>query len=186
MKRFMPLTALLMTILLSACVQTAKPEGQQPIEIITPTLSTSEAQTKVMGWVERIKVSDIETMPKAKLDSGATTSSINAEIIREFERDGKDHILFRVNFGDDNESDEQTFEAPVERWVRIKKKASDDSIRRPVVKMTFCLGDEIIEGEVNLADRSNFIYPVLIGRNMLEDRILVDASKTFTQRPSCK
>lgn len=148
-------------------------------------MSPVQPRKIVMGWVERVQVSDINDMPKAKLDSGAKTSSIDAEIIRRFKRDGKSHVVFRVDFGAD-QGGEHTFEAPVERWVRIKRKGdAKDYIRRPVVKMTFCLGGEKIEGEVNLAERENFIYPVLIGRNMLKDRILVDTSKTFTKRPSC-
>lgn len=153
-----------------------QPTPPQPVEPPKP----------IMGWVEQIQIGGVEHMLKAKLDSGAKTSSIDAEIIRRFKRNGQSHVVFRVNFGADA-GGEQLFEAPIKRWVRIKKKGNEQEgyIRRPVVEMTFCLGDRKIIEEVNLAERGNFIYPVLIGRNMLRDNILVDTSKTFTQRPSC-
>ena len=145
--------------------------------------NTYEGQM-VVGWVERVSVGDLSYKPKAKIDSGATTSSINADIIRTFETDGKEFVVFRVDFEEDG--GEHVIEAPITRWVRIKRKGGDDEyIRRPVIEMTFCIGNKKIKEEVNLADRGQFIYPVLIGRNVLDGRMLIDSSKTFTKTPSC-
>lgn len=137
----------------------------------------------VLGWVEKMMLSGSSHTVKAKLDSGAKTSSIDAEIIKTFKRDGKNYVLYRVML-DDNIS--ETYESRVLRWVRIKKKEGG-FLRRPVVKMQFCIGKRELRGEVSLAQRGHFIYPVLIGRNMLEKgNILVDTSRTLLEKPSCK
>lgn len=139
----------------------------------------------IIGWVERVKVGDIDYLPKAKLDTGAKTSSLDAEIIRTFKRDGTEFIVFRTRLGDEN-AKPQIFESELKRWVRIKKKKeSEGYIRRPVVEMTLCLAGKLITGEVNLSDRDHFSYPILIGRNMLSSQFMIDTSKTFTRDPQC-
>ena len=138
----------------------------------------------VVGWVEKIQLADGKSPLKAKLDTGAKTSSINAKIIKIFKKDHdeKDWVIYRISI--DSKTDE-TFESRVTRWVRIKTKTGK-YIRRPVITMRFCLGAITMEGEVNLANRSHFIYPVLIGRNMIQDNVVIDVSKTFTTIPKCK
>ena len=52
--------------------------------------------------------------------------------------------------------------------------------------MELCVGGLRVEGEVNLADRSGFNYPLLIGRNMLRDAaISVDSRQVFAARRAC-
>lgn len=137
----------------------------------------------VLGWVERVTLSGSSHTVKAKLDSGAKTSSVDAEIIKTFKRDGQNYVLYRVMLDEDIS---ETYESRIIRWVRIKKKDGGFQ-RRPVVKMQFCLGKKKISGEVSLAERGHFIYPVLVGRNMLEKgNILVDTSRTFLTEPECK
>jgi len=91
-------------------------------------------------------------------------------------------IKFRFT---NREGIKQDFELPIVRWVRIESRKAD-YIRRPVVRMKLCVAGRWIEEEVNLAERDDFNYPVLIGRNMLKQGgLVVDSSKTFTADPSC-
>ena len=54
------------------------------------------------------------------------------------------------------------------------------------VRLDVCLAGKRLEGRVNLADRSRFLYPALIGRNLLETGgFLVDSEQTFTREPGC-
>ena len=140
----------------------------------------------IHGWIENVLVSDARLPMKAKLDSGAKTTSIDADILKTFEKDGKEHVLFRVTINEGEESETtEVYESEIKRWVRIKTKKGG-YIRRPVIEKTICIGKQRITGEVNLAERSHFVYPLLIGRNMLQGRILVDTAKTFTSNPKCK
>lgn len=197
--------ARLCVLALVGCAQpTAAPPKQEP-RIAEKPAPTQEPKTKkkdehskkpalprqkdkdknkptILGWVEKVTLLASDHTVKAKLDSGAKTSSVDAEIIKVFKRDGARYVLYRVMLDDDIS---ETYESRLVRWVRIKKKEGGYQ-RRPVVKMQFCLGKKTMRGEVSLAERGHFIYPVLIGRNMLEKgNILVDTSKTFLSKPKC-
>ena len=166
----------------------AKPKSEEDAKLKAkadlPRQQDKQKKSKtVLGWVERATLAGSSHTVKAKLDSGAKTSSVDAEIVKTFKREGKKYVLYRVLL-DDNIS--ETYESRIIRWVRIKTK-NGGYIRRPVVKMQFCIGKKKISGEVNLAERGHFIYPVLVGRNMLErGEILVDTSRTFLDEPECK
>jgi len=55
------------------------------------------------------------------------------------------------------------------------------------VEMELCIAGLYVAGEVNLSDRDQFNYPVLIGRNMLNSgNILVDSRETYTYRSRCE
>ena len=140
------------------------------------------AEKSVMGWVEHILVMPGSVPMKAKLDTGAKTSSIRARIIKEFEKDNEKWIKFSLQGPDDKKV---KLERKIERWVRIKRKKRG-FIRRPVVKLAFCVDNKLIHEEVNLSRRSGFVYPVLIGRNMLDSHVIVDASKIYTHQPNCE
>jgi hypothetical protein len=159
---------------------------------------TKEDKRVLVGWVEKVYIPAIDSQFKAKLDTGAKTSSISAEVIdlkendkekrKKMKEEGIDDpshgtVIFAI---EDEDGKKRTIERMIERFVRIKTKKEDNYIRRPVVNMQFCVAGALVEEEVNLADRDHFNYPVLIGRNMLEQSLLVvDASKTYTARANC-
>lgn len=149
------------------------------------TLADAPAQEEfeIFGWVEWVKLLDGELRLKAKLDTGAATSSLDATNIERFRKDGKRWIRFTVS--DPDSGDQIELEKPLERNVRIVRHDGNHQ-RRPVIKMGVCIGDRIREVEVNLIDRSNFIYPMLLGRSALEGFALIDSGQTFQNRPRCQ
>lgn len=58
---------------------------------------------------------------------------------------------------------------------------------RPVIKLDFCLGGKKVEARANLADREGFLYPVLMGRNVLKTGdYMIDPQRSFIHEPGCK
>jgi hypothetical protein len=57
--------------------------------------------------------------------------------------------------------------------------------RRPVVEMEVCIAGRVVRTEVSLIDRSEFNYPLLLGRNALQTFALVDPGETFLSEPVC-
>ncbi|MBW4670148.1 MAG: RimK/LysX family protein [Cyanomargarita calcarea GSE-NOS-MK-12-04C] len=150
----------------------------------TQAVNSSEQQTQTVGWIEKAKIPGVEKEIKAKLDTGATTTSINAKILEKPDKESESGGMIKFQFNDGKKNTE-VFERPIVRWVRIKSREGKD-IRRPVVRMKLCVAGRWIEEEVNLADREDFNYSVLIGRNMLKQgKLAVDSSVTFTTEPSC-
>jgi hypothetical protein len=150
------------------------------------TVCAQSGQMVIMGWVETVAIDALDVELKAKLDTGAKTSSMRAEVVKiiEAEKEGeKRRIVFKLE-GQDGKT--VTLERKLVRWVRIKSRSGKTHYRRPVVEMDFCIAGRRVHSEVNLAARKEFIYPILVGRNMLDHgNILVDSSKTFTAEPHC-
>jgi hypothetical protein len=145
-----------------------------------------EQKRIIVGYIEKVMIPTIDIQYKAKLDTGAHTSSIHAEIIEIVEKsedeEEKGYVLFSLK-GEDGTNTQ--IKKDIERMVRIKMKDGKTQ-RRPTILMDFCIAGSLIEEEVNLTDRGHFNYEVLVGRNMLEKGLfIVDVSKVFTTRPKC-
>ncbi|MEO1093832.1 MAG: RimK/LysX family protein [Cyanobacteria bacterium J06638_28] len=121
---------------------------------------------QTVGWIEAGQMADADSPTEFKLDTGAKTTSINAEILDAPEAGSEAGGMIKFRFVDTN-GDSQVFERPVVEWVRIKD-GEGGFFRRPVVTMQLCVAGQWIEEKVNLADRTQFDYAVLIGRNMLQ------------------
>ncbi len=115
---------------------------------------------------------------EARIDSGATTSSMDARNIRRFERDGNDWIRFDVPVPG-TESELKTLERQIARNAKIIQSNDEDSERRAVVELQFAIGDHHQQAEFTLSDREHLSHPVLIGRNILRDVMLIDVGKEF-------
>lgn len=154
------------------------------IEKETQAYKKKFKKLKAVGWVEYSCIGDMDLKLKAKLDTGAATSSVNADIIKTIKRGSDRFVFYRIVNGD-TKSD--VIEAKVTRYTNIKpKRESASYIRRPVVMTEFKIGDQVIREEVNLSQRDHFSYPLLIGRNVLKGNFLVDVSKKYTMRMRCK
>jgi len=132
----------------------------------------------VTGWLEAVVLSPWKIRIRAKLDTGAKTSSIHATGIEKFKRNGRIWVRFKLPQGKFKKTDDTIVETPLLREVAIKRHNLDPAIR-PVVELSFCIDSHFYRAEFTLADRSKFNYPVLLGRRFLKDNILVDAGKTF-------
>lgn len=132
----------------------------------------------IAGWLEMLVLSPWQIKLKAKLDSGAKTSSIHAENIERFEQDGKAWVRFDLPVTHKRKTVLRTIEAPLVREVKIKRH-NLPSARRSVVELSFCINGHSYSTQFTLANRGNFNYPVLLGRRFLQGNILIDPAETF-------
>ena len=143
----------------------------------------------VFGWVEWTYIEPHHIHVKAKLDSGAKTSSLSAVDIERFERDGDIWMRFRVPISaSDGGTDAPQLiemERRLEREVLIKRHGGRPS-RRPVVEIGVCLGERMFTTPVTLTDRSRFNYPLLLGRSALRGHALLDAGQTYINGASAE
>lgn len=141
----------------------------------------------IYGWVEWVQLQPYQMSAKAKLDTGAKTSSMHAKNIEWFEKDGNDWVRFQFSPNTKLTSKRilsgktknfVTIEAPVVRSTRIKqhKRAS---VERPVIMHKITLDGVEHDVEFTLTDRSRFIYPILFGRRFLGEAAIVDPARTY-------
>ena len=115
---------------------------------------------------------------KAKLDTGARTSSIHAYEITRFAKDGADWVRFRVRPWQESTEDEVVVECPVHDRRRVRS-SSGHVQERYVVKMRLELLGRRVTAEVTLSDRDAMGFRMLIGRQALRRRFVVDAGSSF-------
>lgn len=142
-------------------------------------------EPRVVGWIEKGLILPEYTAVKIKVDSGALTSSMHAVNMEEFSHRGNDWVRYDVPVEDVDTGEQVTlhFERPVFR--RILVRGAGGSERRPVVKMSICMGDQVYEEQFSLRDRGEMNYPVLIGRRTIAHIGLIDVSETFMHKPNC-
>ncbi len=143
------------------------------------------AGQRVVGWIEKGRILPERAAVKIKVDSGALTSSMHAVNMHRFKRQGKSWVRYDVPVKDADTGEMVTlkFERPVYRRVLVR--GAGGSERRPVVKMSICMGDQVYEEQFSLRDRGDMTYPVLIGRRTIEHIGLIDVSQTFLLPLEC-
>lgn len=130
----------------------------------------------VIGRVENVYLPD-KLKFKARIDTGESLSALHTSELVEFERDGKPWVRFAIQAAEDKPL--VYYELPVKRFITTKQSQGTEE-RRPTVAMGLTMGPLDEKVEMTLTDRSGSIYDVLIGRNFLRDRAIVDVSKKFT------
>lgn len=162
-------------------------ENPQPVVVNECQNADSELANKtLLGRSEWIGLPDVGTYLKARVDSGANTSSLSAREITRFERDGENWVRFKLSLNEDDvvvgEVRDTWIEAPIERRVRVIQVAGEDS--RPVVSLMMTLGPIQEPVEFTLTDRMHLDYPVLLGRRFLMDIAIIDVAETYRhERP---
>ncbi len=154
----------------------AKPQPAKPAEPVQA--KKTEDGRLILGEQEWVYVTGLKQNFRARIDTGATTSSVSAIDVVPFERDGKDWVKFRIAH-DDVTSEE--FALPVERWVDIRQSSTEEKQRRAVVMAWIEVGDVKEKTEFTLTDRSHLKYPILLGRSFFKDIALIDVNLKYVQ-----
>jgi len=139
---------------------------------------------QVSGWAEKVALGDDPPlMIGAKIDTGANNSSLHTLEYHIFKKDGTEWVSFAIV---NKEGQEKRIEAPILRYAKITQKNSQPSHVRPVIMLGICMGTVYKVVEVNLVDRTNFNFPMLIGRSFLQGTFVVDPDHKYMTTPNCK
>jgi len=131
------------------------------------------------GWREWVQLPDIGVpWIKAKLDTGAQTSSIHAYAVEPFERDGTAWVRFGIRPWQRSDADEVRVECPV-LDVRRVRSSSGHVDERFVVSMRLVLVGRSVDAEVTLSNRDAMGFRMLIGREALSRGFIVDSARSF-------
>lgn len=143
-----------------------------------PVNRSGPGNKEIIGAIEWIYMDPPGRHFRARIDSGAETSSLSAGDVREFERDGKDWVRF--TFQHDGPEDAVRLELPIKRAVLVRQVSTDEPERRVVVEIGIRLGQRLQETEFTLTDRSSMTYPMLLGRAFLMDLYVIDVARSYT------
>jgi hypothetical protein len=115
---------------------------------------------------------------KAKLDTGARTSSLHAYKIKVFDRDGDEWVRFRVRPWHESADDETLVELPVHDRRRVRSSSGHVEERIVVCMPVVLIGREVL-AEVTLTNRDAMGFRMLIGREALRRGFAVAAGRSF-------
>ena len=136
----------------------------------------------ILGWVESAFLADVQLELKAKLDTGAETSSLDARILKKFRKSGKRWVRFAI--ADRESGEEFVLVRERVRTVSVVQHDGEHQVR-PVVMLRICIAGHWHDTEVSLIDRSEFNYQLLLGRSALASFALVDPGSTFLGQSGC-
>lgn len=145
-----------------------------------------QSNTLILGAIETVYIEAIQSHFIARVDTGAATSSINAVDMQKFERNGKKWVKFLVSDDETAAQDKQWIEARIVRHVKIRQANVRGLERRPVIELWVKIGGIHEKAQFTLTDRTQMDYPLLLGREFIQDVAIVDVSKDFIQSKGLK
>lgn len=141
----------------------------------------------VLGWKEDAALPDWGIrLLRVKLDTGARTSAIHAEDVRivgHHEHDGQPLPVVRMRIPLSRVDTDRavTVETPVVGFKSVRD-TSATAERRPVVRTRLVCGPLDHEIDVTVTSRSGMIFRMILGRQALAGRVLVDTQRAYTTR----
>jgi len=128
----------------------------------------------IIGAVERGTLPElgISSLPM-RVDTGAATSSLHVENLQEFKRGGRNWVSFNLH------PDIHNVNLGVRITTRVKgrkkvKSSSADTEHRIVIDTLLNLGGQEWVIQLTLTNRAQMTYPMLLGREAMSGRFLVD------------
>ena len=118
----------------------------------------------------------------ARVDTGAATSSLHVDNIEEFIKDGKRWVSFDIH------PDIYDVSQSVRVTIRVKgrkkvKSSSADTEKRVVINTTLRMGEAEWPIKLTLTNRSEMTYLMLLGREAMAGRVMVDPEHDYLLRP---
>jgi hypothetical protein len=141
----------------------------------------------VVGWREwvalpRLGVNRI----KAKVDSGARSSALHAFNVQTLERDGRTFVRFDVHPWQRDTHRTVTVEHVLDGWRWVRSSSGHRTLR-PVIITELKLMGRTWPIELTLIGRDEMGFRLLLGRQALHRRCLIDPTRSYlTGKPPKK
>ena len=142
-------------------------------------MSYQNRKIRIIGWREWVKLPGIGIKHiKAKIDTGARSSSLHAYNIEFNERDGQQFVSFKVQPLQNNRIKVVEAELPVSEFRKVRS-SNGETTNRPVVRTSVELFANKFEIDVTLFDRTKMGFRMLLGREAIQSRFVVDAARSY-------
>ena len=133
----------------------------------------------IVGCLEVCDLAELGILQlEVRVDTGAKTSSLHVDNLKHSTTKGKPWIQFDIHPDIYHVEDVVQCKAPVHD-IRQIKSSNGEIQQRYVIKTPIKLGGQIWPIEITLTDRSDMKYLMLLGREGMGSRILVDPSESF-------
>ena len=139
-------------------------------------------EKRVVGWREWVHLPEFGVrMIKAKIDTGARTSSLHAFDIEYVTRGSKRMVRFKIHPKQRTARGEVEVLAPLLEERKVRSSNGVEEIR-PVVWTLVDIGGECWPIELTLTRRDVMGFRMLVGRQGLRGHAIVDPGRSFLTR----
>ena len=133
----------------------------------------------VVGWREWLGLPELGVPAiRAKVDTGARSSALHVEGLALFRRGGREWVRFGLHPGGPEDPPVTGCEAEVVDRRRVTD-SGGHSTERIFIRTALAIAGLVLPVEVNLSDRRNMLFPMLLGRTAMAGRVLVDPDRSF-------
>jgi hypothetical protein len=141
--------------------------------------STTSSSFPILGWREWVALPDLGIPHiKAKVDTGARSSSIHAFNIETFELNGRTYVRFDIHPRQRSAATSITAEAEVLDFRHVRS-SSGKATRRIVIVTHVSILQKTWPIELTLANRDAMGFRMLLGREAIRGRMFVDPGKSY-------
>lgn len=134
---------------------------------------------RIIGWREWVQLPDLHvTRIKAKIDTGARTSALHASHVLVSTRNGVQIAEFQIHPLQRNSRLTVVAEAEVLEFREVKS-STGQITRRPVIMTQVSMFGETFPIELTLAGRDTMSFRLLLGREALRRRFVVDPGRSY-------
>jgi hypothetical protein len=135
----------------------------------------------LIGWREWVALPALGVYAtKAKIDTGARSSALHAFDLEHFERDGVAMVRFQAHPIQRDDSHAVTAEAVLLDRRTVRSSGGHEQLR-PVIKTPVQVGNVIWPIELTLTSRDAMGFRMLLGRQAVRNRFLVDPGQSYLQ-----
>jgi len=139
-------------------------------------MKESKSDLEFVGWRESVSLPTFKLLDlKAKIDTGAKTSALHADDIEFLTEKGKKYVKFTIIT---DEGKKRHLKSRFLEEREIKSSTGQKTIR-PVVKTMIRMGKSEFEIEITLINRDLMGFKMLIGREALNGRFLINPARSY-------
>lgn len=151
--------------------------GGEPSLYPIPAMPANRRKT--IGWREWVQMPELGVPEiKAKVDTGADNASLHAFNIEVFDNDGLPHVRFEVHPRQRRAKPSILCTAPLVSQRKVKNPGGRREMR-PVIRTSLVVGGEEIDALVNLTTRDEMTFRLLLGRQTIRGKFVVDPGRSY-------
>lgn len=140
-----------------------------------------QEQLPLIGWREQVALPELGIPKlKAKIDTGARSSALHAFDIELFQHDGKPMVRFKVHPYQRDTHRVAIAQAELIDQRQVRNSGGQAQLR-PVIVTIVELNGYTFPIELTLTNRDVMGFRMLLGRQAIRRRFLVDAGSSFLQ-----
>jgi hypothetical protein len=132
-----------------------------------------------IGWREWVALPALGVSTiKAKVDTGARTSSLHTASVERFVAGGSPRVRFTIHPLQETTRVELVCEADVVDYRRITNSGGQTE-QRYIIRTPIRVGTDVWPIEISLSNRESMTFRMLLGRTALRGHLLIDAGRSY-------